>query len=292
MKHLWSQAWSRWHRAAFVSCLLMLSLSSQASEVITREFSSPTLKRTWAYNVYLPSDYQASKLAYPVLYLLHGRGNDFREWLGEGHIQTTADELIAKGEIPAAIIVMPDGGNSWYVDRDELMETALLRDLPAEIETNFRALRTREGRLIGGFSMGGYGALRLVLKYPDRFAAAALLSPAIYDPVPPMGSSAREPGVFGARKFDEKLWRRLNYPRLWPAYLAKKTPVPMYINSGDDDVFAIEVEAVRLYSLIKAQHQPAELRIVDGAHAWPVWESTIGDAMKYIFRYAARPSAL
>lgn len=292
MKPWRSEAGLRWHPAAWViSCLLILSLPSRASEVVTREFSSPTLKRSWAYNVYLPTHYQTSGLAYPVLYLLHGRGNDYREWVGEGHIQSTVDALIAREEIPAAIIVMPDGGNSWYVDRDEPMETALMQDLRDEIETNFRALRTRGGRLIGGFSMGGYGALRLVLKHPEQFAAAALLSPAIYDPVPPKDSSARQPGVFGA-PFDERVWRSLNYPALWSAYLAKKTPVPMYINSGDDDVFSIEVEAVRLYSLIKAQRQPAELRIVDGAHAWPVWESTIGDAMKYIFRYADRPKAL
>ena len=275
-----------------MSCVLLLSLPAEASEIVARKFSSPTLKRNWAYNVYLPSLYRTSGLAYPVLYLLHGRGNDYREWLGEGHIQRTADALIAGGEMPPAIIVMPDGGNSWYVDGDEPMETALMRDLLAEIETNFRALRSREGRVIGGFSMGGYGALRFVLKYPERFAAAALLSPAIYDPVPPLDSSARKPGIFGRQQFDEQLWRRLNYPALWPAYLARNTPVPMYINSGDDDVFSIEVEAVRLYSLIKAQRQPAELRIVDGAHAWPVWESTIGDAMKYVFRYATRPKAL
>ena len=78
-------------------------------------------------------------------------------------------------------------------------------------------------------------------------------------------------------------------PALWDEYLAKKQPVPMYINSGDDDEFFIEREAVQLYELLRANKQPAELRIVNGAHVWQVWESTIGDAMKYIFRYADRP---
>jgi S-formylglutathione hydrolase FrmB len=68
-------------------------------------------------------------------------------------------------------------------------------------------------------------------------------------------------------------------------------PVPMYINSGDDDELMIEAEAVKLYSLLKTHGQPAELRIVDGAHSWDVWEATIGDAMKYIFRFAASPAA-
>jgi len=152
-------------------------------------------------------------------------------------------------------------------------------------------LRTREGRLLAGLSMGGYGSLHLVMKYPEQFAAAALLSPAIYNPLPPMNSGARKVGTFGAPAFDEQVWKSLNYPALWEAYLAKKTPVPMYINSGDDDEFMIEAEATKFYSLLRANQQPAELRIVNGAHTWEVWASTIGDAMKYIYRYAAKPSA-
>jgi S-formylglutathione hydrolase FrmB len=132
--------------------------------------------------------------------------------------------------------------------------------------------------------------LRFVLKYPEMFAAAGLLSPAIYDSEVPQGSGARRAGVFGASEFDAQVWKELNYPTLWEAFLAKKIAVPMYINSGDDDDFFIEAEATRLYSLLRKNGQPAELRIVDGAHRWPVWESTIGDAMRYVFRYTARPA--
>jgi S-formylglutathione hydrolase FrmB len=85
------------------------------------------------------------------------------------------------------------------------------------------------------------------------------------------------------------VWQQLNYPTLWDAFLAKKIAVPMYINSGDDDDFFTEGEATRLYTLLRKNGQPAELRIVDGPHRWPVWESTIGDAMRYLFRYSARP---
>jgi enterochelin esterase-like enzyme len=209
----------------------------------------------------------------------------------KGNIQRTADSLIASGEIPAAIIVMPDAGATWFVDRRDKMETAVIRDLIPDVEKTYRTLRTRDGRLIGGLSMGGYGSLRFALKYPEMFAAAALLSPAIYDPLPPLNSGARRAPPFATPEFDEQAWRELNYPKLWDAYLAKKTPVPMYINSGDDDEFMIEAEATKLYSLLRANRQPAELRIVNGAHSWAVWESTIGDALKYIFRYSARPAA-
>jgi S-formylglutathione hydrolase FrmB len=270
---------------------LLLSLAATAGTVVEREFRSAALDRAWKYAVYLPDGYDSAGLAYPVLYLLHGNGGSRLSWIVDGRIRQTADALIAAGDIPPCIIVMPDAGTSWYVDRKEAMETALLDDLIPEVERRWKAQTGRDGRLVGGLSMGGYGALRLALKYPERFAAAALLSPAIYHPEPPEASAARRVGVFGAPDYDGSVWRELNWPPLWDAYLAKQTPVPMYINSGDDDEFLIEAEAAKLYALLRAHKQPAELRIVNGAHAWPVWESTIGEAMRYIFRFAARPNA-
>ncbi len=282
---------SRCQTFLFSVCALLLALPALASEIVSREFKSETLQRTWAYEVYLPSDYERSRVNYPVLYLLHGNAGNRQDWVQKGRIQRTTDSLIARREMPPAIIVMPDAGVTWFVDRSEKMETAVIRDLIPDVEKNFRVLKSREGRLIGGLSMGGYGSLRFALKYPEMFAAAALLSPAIYDPLPPPKSSARNVGTFGSPQFDEQVWKSLNYPALWPAYLAKKMPVPMYINSGDDDEFMIEADATKLYSLLRANQQPAELRIVNGGHAWPVWEATIGDAMTYIFRYSAKPAS-
>jgi len=276
--------------AALAGCALLLSLPALAGTIVTRELGSGALGRPWSYAVYLPSGYDTSNLKYPVLYLLHGNGGNLYSWANDGRIQATADALIASGDIPPVVIVMPDAGTTWYVDRKEKMETAVIEDLIPDVEKNLKVLTTRNGRLVAGLSMGGYGAMRLVLKYPDRFAAAALLSPAIYNPEPPENSAARRVGVFGAPDYDPVVWKAYNYPALWDAYLAKKIPVPMYINSGDDDDFFIESEVVQFYELLRKNKQPAQLRIVDGAHVWAVWESTIGDAMKYIFRYSARPA--
>lgn len=253
-------------RLLFVALALAFSLPAAASSVITREFDSAALQRKWSYAVYLPDGYETSNLKYPVLYLLHGHGQDLYAWVNYGHIQPTTDELIAHGEIPPSIIVMPDAGMTWFVDRKEKMETAVIQDLVGDVQRTFRVIDDRKGRVIAGLSMGGYGALRFVLKYPEMFAAAGLLSPAIYDPEVPQGSGARRAGVFGAAEFDPQVWKELNYPTLWDAFLAKKIAVPMYINSGDDDDFFIEAEATRLYSLLRKNGQPAELRIVDGAH--------------------------
>ena len=262
---------------------------ANASVVITREIDSKVLNRKWAYSVYLPDGYEASGLRYPVFYLLHGNGQTHTDWSVSGRIQPTTDELIATGRIPHTIIVMPDAGTTWYVDRKEKMETAFIQELMPDVEATFRTVTARNGRVIGGLSMGGYGSLRFALKYPEKFAAAALLSPAIYDPEPPETSGARRVGVFGAASYDGAIWKQLNYPPLLDDYFAKKQLVPMYINSGDDDDFMIEADATKLYSLLRAKRHPAELRIVNGAHSWPVWESTIGDAMTYIYRYTTRP---
>ena len=281
----------RWQVLLATLVAMSLGMPAWAGTIVAREFSSNALDRKWSYAVYLPSGYESPTLRYPVLYLLHGNGGSQLDWVNAGHIQKTADALIAAGDMPPAIIVMPDAGTTWFVDRKEKMETAVIRDLLPDVERNFRTVTTREGRLIAGLSMGGFGAMRFALKYPELFAAAALLSPAIYEPEPPENSSARRVGVFGAADYDARVWKSFNYPSLWDAYLAKRMPVPMYINSGDDDEFFIEGDATRFYELLRRNKQPAELRIVDGAHAWPVWESTIGDAMRYMFRYSTRPMA-
>ena len=87
--------------------------------------------------------------------------------------------------MPPAVVVLPSATTSWYVDRKEPMETAFLKDLLPEVERRFRVINERMGRVIGGVSMGGYGALRFALKNPEMFASAALVSPAIYVPEPP-----------------------------------------------------------------------------------------------------------
>jgi len=276
-------------RCIAIAIVLCGALPAHAGIIVTREINSAALGRAWPYAVYLPQGYETSSLRYPVMYLLHGNNGSLNDWAVSGRIQPTVDALIETGEIPPAIIVMPDAGSTWYVDRKENMETAIIEELMPEVEARFRTVTARNGRVIGGLSMGGYGSLRFVLKYPEKFAAAALLSPAIYDPVPPPNSGARRVGVFGAPQFDESVWQQYNYPTLWAAYLAKNQPVPMYINSGDDDDFMIEADATQLYSLLRKHRQPAELRIVNGTHSWSVWEATIGDALKYVFRHTTRP---
>ena len=275
-------------RPLVVVILAAIAIPCWAGTVVSREIDSTTLGRKWNINIYLPSGYESGNDKYSVLYLLHGNTHNHTSWATSGHIKETADALIAAGEVPATLIVMPDGGTTWYVDRKEPMESAILRDLIPLIEKEYRVVADRSHRTIAGLSMGGYGTMRFALKYPEMFAAAGLLSPAIYDPAPPENSSARRAGVFGAPEFDPAVWQSLSYPALWQAYRAKNLPVPMYIASGDDDVFHCELSAMQFYQLLRNNDQPAELRIVDGGHNWPLWSTTVGDAMKYMFRFVGK----
>lgn len=186
---------------------------------------------------------------------------------------------------------MPSAGTTWYVDRQEKMESAFIKDLLPHVDARYSTINSRDGRMLAGFSMGGYGTVRFAMKYPELFRAAAPLSPAIYDPQPPENSASRVVGVFGTNEFDPAVWTSLNYPRFFERFVAKKLPVPMYIHTGDDDVFLIHRDATNLYERLRAAGQPAELRIVNGGHSWDVWGSALGDAMKYMSRFIARPAS-
>jgi enterochelin esterase-like enzyme len=258
----------------------VLALPAAASTITTHTFHSAALERDWSYVVYLPTGYRADGTRYPVLYLLHGNNGDAMDWVTQGDLQTAADTLIARHEIAPVVIVMPQGGTTWYVDRKEKMEKAFFEDLMPEIETHFAVADKRGGRAIGGVSMGGFGALRYALEHPDAFCGALLLSPAIYSNDPPPTSAARYVGVFGEHQFDPRVWHALNYPALWDGYFSRPWRVPFFIASGNED-FVIVAESSLLYTRLRQAGNPASLQIVDGGHVWPVWRELLPPALRY-----------
>ena len=269
----------------FLQTLLLLVFAATAtpalcSTLVFRTLHSAALGRNWPYLVYLPSGYPAEGARYPVLYLLHGNNGNAIDWIEQGQLQRTADTLIAQHDVPPVVIVMPQGGTDWYVDRKEKMETAFFHDLMPDVEAHFAVANQRGGRAIGGVSMGSFGALRYAMEHPDMFCGALLLSPAIYSGDPPVGSAARYVGVFGGRQFDPQVWRTLNYPALWAAYVGQPWRVPFFIASGDDDL-VIQAESSLLYTRLRDAGNPAALRIVGGGHVWPVWRGLLPAGLKY-----------
>jgi enterochelin esterase-like enzyme len=260
-----------------------------ASTVVSHSFYSDALGRDWGYTIYLPSGYRQDGARIPVLYLLHGNSGDANDWLTQGHLQSAADALIAHKDIPPVAIVMPQGGTDWYVDRKEKMESAFFGDLLPEIETHYAVSMQRGGRMIGGVSMGGFGALRYALTQPELFCGALLLSPAIYANEPPRASAARRVGVFGDRQFDPAIWHELNYPAQWDRYMSRPYRLPMFIAAGDDDL-AIQADASALYTRLRLAGNPAALRIIDGGHTWEVWSALLPAALKYTLACVKPPA--
>jgi enterochelin esterase-like enzyme len=142
--------------------------------------------------------------------------------------------------------------------------------------------------------MGGYGALRFALAHPDLFGAAIVLSPAVYFPLPPPDSSAREFGAFGkgALVFDEEIYTALNYPAIVPVFVARHLPLTMFIAVGDDEhaltdptqsAHDLDYEAHTLYNRMRrVPGISAQLRVVNGGHNWDTWRPTFVEGLELI----------
>lgn len=277
-------------RLCFSIVLLICAASAHAGQVFVETLRSQAIGRDYKYTIYLPDAYAKDALRYPVLYLLHGAGGDENEWLFKGGLAETMDALIARRVIRPMIVVMPGHTQGWWVDgAREKAETALMKEVMPHAESRYRIDAVRANRLIAGLSAGGYGSLNLMMKYPQMFAAAAIMSPAIYDPVPPSHSSGvRHPPFQRDGKFDADLWKSLNYTAHIDAYKRSGVIVPLWINSGDHDTFGIALQAAMLYDRLW-KHQPAaiELRIVDGDHEWMVWRDTLPEALGFLNRWIA-----
>jgi len=130
--------------------------------------------RTWKATVLLPASYDSSQCRYPVIYFLHGYSQNYATWPKVAPLEELCDSL-------QCIFVCPDGDdNSWYIDSPKKtssrFDTYIAFEVPAFIDSVFRTHATAQGRALMGSSMGGHGALSIMLRHPDRFIAAASIS--------------------------------------------------------------------------------------------------------------------
>jgi len=142
-----------------------------------RIFYSEAAKSEVSYHIYTPELYDIEKKRhFPVLYWLHGHGGGLK---GMPYLVKHFDLAIRTGKMPPMLIVFPNGmfESMWCNSKDGKvpMETVVVKELVPHIDATFRTIDSREGRLIEGFSMGGYGAARLGFKYHDIFCAVSIL---------------------------------------------------------------------------------------------------------------------
>ena len=279
----------------FALAAAAMATSASAGELRREVVASQALGRDMPFIAYLPDGYAIGDQRYPVLYLLHGAASNEDAWVELGLIKERVDKLIAGGAIPPTLVIMPGCPGCWWIDGvKDKAETAVWSELVPAIDKRYRTIPSRDGRLIAGLSAGGYGAVRYALKYPERIAAVAALSPAIYADSPPAASSARREQAFldpGGR-FDQLAWTANNYPRLIDGYFGQPNRLPFYLASGDGDRFGIAFESALLFKrLFEKQPDISELRVVDGDHSWAVWGNAIDGAMRYLFRFVKNPQA-
>ncbi len=264
-------------KAALFLCLFASALtvsSLLAKDYETVEMNAPHLGgMTVGFNLILPRDYAKSERHYPVLYLLHGYTDHYPAWV-------SYTNLVQYARGCEEIIVMPEGDNGFYTnshsDPELAWEDFLIRDLIPYIDSHYRTLASRQGRAIAGLSMGGYGAMKLGLKYPRMFAAVASLSGALASAQP--GKEGIDDPVF--QKLVEGIFGPPDNPQRAnedPFQLVKKVSteeVPqLYIAIGSSDFLLEENrEFAKLLSSLKI---PYEYREVPGKHEWPVWDRQI-----------------
>ena len=246
---------------------------------------SPALKLDWNYTAYLPASYDEGNpnQAYPVIYLLHGAYGNHTNMQERFSTSDIMNDLIGSGKMPEAIVCFVDGFNSYYVDGPAFaMETALIEDLIPYIEAKYHGMGTKEGRIIGGISMGGYGAARYAMKYPEYFSAALLLSPAVWQNATGTGSvSGWHIFVDENNQFSQEAWAA-NHPLVYKdSYIEANSPVNFYIVHGDKDTTVLPSAVAAFYEEL-SQFAPATyVNYAGGTHAWATWGATARMALEY-----------
>lgn len=156
----------------------LVTAAVHAPRVEFRTFDSVAAKGKVSYHLYKPEVYAADgERRFPVLYWLHGSGGGLA---GIRPLAAFFDDAIRANKIPPMLVVFPNGlaSSMWCDSKDGAvpMETILIKELLPHLDATVRTLATRSGRIIEGFSMGGYGAARLGFKYPQLFAAVSILA--------------------------------------------------------------------------------------------------------------------
>ncbi|MCI0356496.1 MAG: hypothetical protein L0099_15885, partial [Acidobacteria bacterium] len=149
----------------------------KAARVRHETLDSAAAKTKVSYHIYTPAEYDSQKeQRFPVLYWLHGSGGGER---GVPVLAARFDAAIRAGKIPPMLVVFPNGlpAGMWCDSKNGKtpVETMVIKELLPHIDATFRTIAKREGRIIEGFSMGGYGAARLGFKYHDLFGAVSML---------------------------------------------------------------------------------------------------------------------
>lgn len=282
----------------FLAILLVLVPAAAFSQgrIDCSSFQSRILKRAVRYCVQVPGSYdkkdptgQAAR--YPVLYYLHGLGDNEQSFSRTGG-WTLIEDLRAHGKVGEFLIVAPEGGATFYInsaDGKQRYSDFFLREFMPYIEGKYRVMPGREGRAITGISMGGYGAFRFAFAYPDLFSAISAQSAALIRESPEQLNEMAQSRSPAAEALAPLLGDPINIAR-WkandPFALAGKNKVALkkmaiYFNCGQSDDYGFDAGAAALDKQLTAEGIPHEYHPYPGGHSMNYFLSHLGEVIEF-----------
>ncbi|SBW01756.1 conserved exported hypothetical protein [uncultured Dysgonomonas sp.] len=253
------------------------SLTGQTVDTI--EVFSKKMERDIKNLVILPAGYnRQDTIKYPVLYLLHGVQADHTSWTKV--IRKELPDDVTKYNM---IIVCPNGENSWYLDSSvnpaSQFETYITKELVESIDNKYKTIPSSLARAISGFSMGGYGALRLAILHPGVFGACGSMSGAVdFRPFPKVYKLSSQLGGYATNKkrWDENVIINMTN-KLKPKTLS------IIIDCGFEDQFLYVNGQLHQSMLNKGiQH---EYIVESGGHDRKYWNKAIVKQLQFFFGF-------
>ncbi len=249
---------------------------------------SKILKTERNFAIYLPPDYDTSQRNYPVLYLLHGAGDDQTGWVQFGEVLHIADKTITEGKATPMIIVMPDAfttrlGYFNDIRGDWNFEDYFFEELMPYVEQTYRIKSEKRYRAIAGLSMGGGGSFMYALRHPELFSSACPLSAYI-------GPRSVEEVIGFARNYLKYEVSEEDAQNYFPKHNALSLienmtkeqieSVRWYIDCGDDD-FLYEGNSL-VHIALKKKEVKHEYRVRDGGHTWTYWRESLPEVLRFV----------
>ena len=273
---------------AALNCFLILFSFAQSGKVSDNlSMKSKILNMDRKYAIYFPPDYETSQRNYPVLYLLHGGGDDQTGWVQFGEVLSIADKSVKEGNATPMIIVMPDAntGKRGYfndVTNNWRYEDFFFEEFMPFIEKTYRIKTEKRFRAVAGLSMGGGGSFMYALHHPELFSAACPLSASV-GPLS-LEEATKNYRTQNAALADStilKYYNRHNAISLINNIAdSSKKAVRWYIDCGDDD-FLYEGNALAHVAMRKKEI-PHEYRVRDGAHNWTYWRTALPVVLDFV----------
>jgi enterochelin esterase-like enzyme len=273
----------------FIALICMgLNLAAQSGKVMDNlTLQSKILGMERKYAIYLPADYETSSRTYPVLYLLHGGGDDQTGWVQFGEVLNITDKAVKEGSATPMIIVMPDAnttrrGYSNNATGTWLYEDFFFKELMPFVEKKYRIKTEKRFRAIAGLSMGGDGSFTYALHHPELFSSACPLSAG----TGPLTIEMAKTNVKRADSTATDAQIEAFYNRQSVLQLINNMPedqkkaVRWYIDCGDDD-FLYEGNSL-VHIAMRKKEIPHEFRARDGGHTWTYWRQALPEVLAFV----------